>query len=333
MNKKHLLKSLITIAVLIVVIIVFKQPLAEAMHEMHSIHIWQVVLISLMAIVFQICDGLNYSAMTQTKNTSLTKIEGISCAFYTSFFKMITFGSGSVAGTIYYMNKRGIKASRATSISALSYMFHKLTIAILTIFFLVLQFGDFHSIYNQYFSAFLISLAIVILIAVVFLTICISKRLHTFVVKCISKFNKEGKLSRIIASVSDYFTGLEESSVSLLKDRSCIYSIMIRNSIKLLAIYSIPYIILSPIQTITGIQLLGITAVSCAVASVLPAPAGIGSTEVAFLLFFANLTTKKRILSCALLYRFMTFLFPGVLGGVMIGLGKIRKMISNHAIT
>lgn len=95
----------------------------------------------------------------------------------------------------------------------------------------------------------------------------------------------------------------------------------------MLAIYSIPYIILAPIHTITGIQLLGITAVSCAVASVLPAPAGIGSTEVAFLLFFANIVPKKNILSCALLYRFMTFLFPGVIGGTIIGMNKIKKTL------
>lgn len=325
MNKKHILKSLVTIGVLILVIIVFKQPLAEAMHEMRSIRIWQVALISLMAIIFQVCDGLNYAAMTQTKTTGLTKMEGISCAFYTSFFKMITFGSGSVAGTIYYMNKRKIKASRATSISALAFMFHKLNVAILAIFFLLIQFQDFHSIYEQYFPYFLMSLAIAILIAVVFLTICVSKRLHTFIIKCICKINKNDKFTRVIDSLSEYFTGLEESSIDLLKDKSCICSIMLRNIIKLLAIYTIPYIILSPIQTITGIQLLGITAVSCAVASVLPAPAGIGSIEVAFLLFFGNLTSKKRILSCALLYRFMTFLFPSILGGVMIGMNKLRK--------
>lgn len=330
MNKKHILKSLITIGVLILVIIVFKQPLVEAMHEMRSIRIWQVALISLMAIIFQVCDGLNYAAMTQTKPTGLTKMEGISCAFYTSFFKMITLGSGSVAGTIYYMNKRKIKASRATSISALAFMFHKLNVAILAIFFLLIQFQDFHSIYDQYFSYFLMSLAIAILIAVVFLTICVNKKLHTFIINCISKFNKNNKFSRVIDSLSEYFTGLEESSIDLLKEKSCVCSIMLRNIIKLLAIYTIPYIILSPIQTITGVQLLGITAVSCAVASVLPAPAGIGSTEVAFLLFFGNLTSKKRILSCALLYRFMTFLFPSILGGVMIGMNRIRNTLAHH---
>lgn len=327
MNKKHLVKTLALMGVLIIIITVFKQPLFEALYEMRSIRIWQIALISLMAIIFQICEGLNYAAMTQTNDNGLTRREGISCAFYTSFFKVVTFGSGSAAGTIYYMNNRGVKISRGTSISALSYMFHKLTVAVLAIFFLIVQFKDFHSLYNQYFSAFLLSVAIAILISVIFLTICISKLLHTFIVKCISKFNKKGKLSHVIDSLSEYFTGLEDSSAELLKDKSCICSIIIRNIIKLLAIYSIPYIILVPMQTVTGIQLIGITAVACAVASVLPAPAGIGSTEVAFLLFFANIVPSKNILSCALLYRFMTFLFPGVIGGVIIGVNKIRKSI------
>lgn len=327
MNKKQLLKTLISIGFLLLIIIVFKKSLVEAMYEMRFIRIWQIALISLMAIVFQICDGLNYKIMTQTKGTGLTRWEGISCAFYSSFFKVVTFGSGSAAGTIYYMNNRGIKVSRGTSISALSYMFHKLTIAVLAIFFLIVQFKDFHSIYNNYFSTFLISLAIAILIAILFLTICISKRLHTFVVKCMNKLNKKDKLSHIIDALTEYFIGLEESSTELLKDKSCVCSIILRDIIKMLAIYSIPYIILAPIHTITGIQLLGITAVSCAVASVLPAPAGIGSTEVAFLLFFANIIPKKNILSCALLYRFITFLFPGVIGGTIIGMNKIKKTL------
>lgn len=327
MNKKHLVKILASIGGLIIIIIVFKQPLIEALYEMRSIRIWQIALISLMAIIFQICEGLNYVAMTQTNGTGVTRREGILCAFYTSFFKVVTFGSGSAAGTIYYMNKRGIKVSRGTSISALSYMFHKLTVTVVAIFFLVVQFKDLHSIYNQYFSAFLISLAVAILISVIFLTICISKLLHKFIVNCISKFNKKGKLSHIIDTLTKYFEGLEDSSAELLKDKSCIFSIIFRNIIKLLAIYSIPYILLIPIQTVTVIQLIGITAVACAVASVLPLPAGIGSTEVAFLLFFANIVENKNILSCALLYRFMTFLFPGVIGGVMIGVNKIRKTI------
>ena len=121
MNKnKHLLKTLISIVVLLIIITVFKQPLDEALYELRSIRIWQIALISFMAIIFQICDGLNYAAMTQTNGTGLTRREGISCAFYTSFFKVVTFGSGSAAGTIYYMNNRGVKVSRGTSISALS---------------------------------------------------------------------------------------------------------------------------------------------------------------------------------------------------------------------
>lgn len=330
MNKKHLVKILASMGILIIIIAVFKQPLFEALYEMRSIRIWQIALICLMAIIFQICEGLNYAAMTQTNGTGLTRREGISCAFYTSFFKVVTFGSGSAAGTIYYMNNRGVKVSRGTSISALSYMFHKLTVSVLAIFFLLIQFKDFHSIYNQYFSVFLISLAVAILISVIFLTICISKWLHTFIVKCISKFNKKGKLTHVIENLTEYFSGLEESSEELLKDKSCICSIIFCDIIKLLAIYSIPYIILAPMQTVTGIQLIGITAVACAVASVLPAPAGIGSTEVAFLLFFANLVQSESILSCALLYRFMTFLFPGVIGGVTIGMNRIRKRIINH---
>ena len=330
MNKKHLVKILASMGILIIIIAVFKQPLFEALYEMRSIRIWQIALICLMAIIFQICEGLNYAAMTQTNGTGLTRREGISCAFYTSFFKVVTFGSGSAAGTIYYMNNRGVKVSRGTSISALSYMFHKLTVSVLAIFLLLIQFKDFHSIYNQYFSVFLISLAVAILISVIFLTICISKWLHTFIVKCISKFNKKGKLTHVIENLTEYFSGLEESSEELLKDKSCICSIIFCDIIKLLAIYSIPYIILAPMQTVTGIQLIGITAVACAVASVLPAPAGIGSTEVAFLLFFANLVQSESILSCALLYRFMTFLFPGVIGGVTIGMNKIRKRIINH---
>jgi hypothetical protein len=61
-------------------------------------------------------------------------------------------------------------------------------------------------------------------------------------------------------------------------------------------------------------------------AAVIPAPAGIGSTEFVFTSLFASAVGSGAAISAALLYRFATFVVPFLTGGVIV----IVRQLSNR---
>ena len=101
--------------------------------------------------------------------------------------------------------------------------------------------------------------------------------------------------------------------------------LMLCNTGKLFCWYLIPGILLRGRLKVGLADCVAVMAFVTAVAGVLPAPAGIGSTEFAFMLLFRGLAKEPELLSCALVYRFMTYILPGLLGGIWILADMIKK--------
>lgn len=68
-------------------------------------------------------------------------------------------------------------------------------------------------------------------------------------------------------------------------------------------------------------------------AAVIPSPAGIGSTEFVFTTLFAGIVGTGMAGSASLLYRFGTFVFPFLVGTVVVIVRYIRrkKMVCSFA--
>ena len=75
---------------------------------------------------------------------------------------------------------------------------------------------------------------------------------------------------------------------------------------------------------ITLSQSMAVMSLTAMLAAVIPAPAGIGSTEFVFTLLFAVLIGTGLAGSTSLLYRFATFVFPFLIGAV-VALNHQRK--------
>ena len=63
---------------------------------------------------------------------------------------------------------------------------------------------------------------------------------------------------------------------------------------------------------------MAITSLSVMLAAVIPAPAGIGSTEFVFTSLFSEIVGMGLAGSASLLYRFGTFVFPFLVGAVIV---------------
>ncbi|MDY5647234.1 MAG: lysylphosphatidylglycerol synthase transmembrane domain-containing protein [Lachnospiraceae bacterium] len=327
MKKKADKKTIIFAGILVLVVYLFREELAEALGEMRHISPAAAVTILLLSMGYQLAEGRNLTAVVRLKDPGFTQWEGFAGMLYTSFFRVATFGSAPAAATAVYLAKRGIPAATGTGISAILYMIHKLVIALVCVLCLILRFNSLGNLYREYFGYLLLSLCLIVVIAGVLLFLCFGGRLHGTLIRLLRRMDRKRAHTEAIDALEEQLLGLRTFSAMVLKDRRTVAELVILNIGKFLCWYLIPWVLLRDEIWLGVADTVAVMAFVTAVAGVLPAPAGIGSTEFAFLLLFRGLASDARLLSCALVYRFVTYILPGLLGGVEI-LGSLLK--KNH---
>jgi len=329
-RKKNILKYSMIIVVLLLAVYAFWDSLEDALAEMKRISANQIFLILILACVYQILDGANITMLASNGKNKLKLLKGEYCMLLASFFRVITFGSGAGVATIAFLVKEKYPVSEATGISAINYMLHKVMIALFCVGLMILRFPVIRAQYGSYFQYLVLSMALVTVIVLFYLFMCTSRKFHKIILSVVSLFNKKGRHDKWVSETSSQFEDLEIYSTQLLGNKKRIAVILLFDLLKFISWYSIPFVLLHGSVEISYIDCLTRMAFAIAIAGVLPSPAGIGSTEFAFLLLFAQIAIQKTLLSTVLLYRSATFVFIGLLGGIVLFCVYITKIIYNR---
>ena len=118
---------------------------------------------------------------------------------------------------------------------------------------------------------------------------------------------------------------MEEASRYLLRKKKMVAAVITLNIVKLCFWYGMPYLLFAGKGNISLVETMAITALSVMLAAVIPTPAGIGSTEFVFTGLFAGIVGTNVAGSASLLYRFATFVFPFLIGAVVVIARVVRK--------
>lgn len=138
-------------------------------------------------------------------------------------------------------------------------------------------------------------------------------------------FNKKGKYDALEHQLREQCADLETASKYLLHKKKMVAGVVGLNLLKLCFWYGMPYLLFAGDKNINMVETMAITALSVMLAAVIPAPAGIGSTEFVFTGLFAGIVGTGIAGSASLLYRFATFVFPFLIGVVVVITRKIRE--------
>lgn len=212
---------------------------------------------------------------------------GVESAFFCSFYRVATLGSGAGIAAVYYFNEKGIPVSKGTGMYMIEYVLHKLSIAIFSVIFFALSFGFMMEYFGEYSHLLAVGYILTVCISGVMVFACYSTKLHKWIFLVLDKINRKHKFDGQIRE-------LREQCVVFYKTGE-----------------------------ITLPQTLAVTSLSVMLAAVLPSPAGIGSTEFVFTLLFAAVAGTGAAGSASLLYRFATFVFPFLVGMIIV----IRRRI------
>ena len=147
-----------------------------------------------------------------------------------------------------------------------------------------------------------------------------------------------GRFEIMEAEIKRQCMMLEDASKHLLKNKKTTTGVILLCLLKCCFWYGIPYLLFRGVQfqgnpALSLSQVFAITSLSVMLAAVIPSPAGIGSTEFVFTTLFAGIVGTGMAGSASLLYRFGTFVFPFLVGTVVVLIRHFRrKKISGNRI-
>lgn len=314
------------VLVLIAIIVyTFRDSAGPILAELKETSLWVIFIISVLAVIYELVEGWITYSFARKYNPTFTYRMGVESAFYCSFYRVATLGSGAGVAAVYYFNEKGIEVSKGTGMYMVEYVLHKVGIAIFSAIFFLLSFGFMSRHYGEYTWMLISGYGITIVIAVILLLFGCSKRFHSLLLLLVDKLNRKGRFDEQRALLQEQCVILEDASSKLLHEKRFVLGILGKNLLKFAFWYSIPYFVLMDTGVVTLPQAMAVTSLSVMLAAVIPSPAGIGSTEFVLAMLFEILVGAGAAGSATLLYRFATFVLPFVIGAVIVIARRIAR--------
>lgn len=279
-----------------------------------------------MTVVYHVIEGIITTILAKQYNRDFTCVMGVTNAFFCSFYRVATLGSGAGVAAVFFLGEHGVGYSKSFGLYMMQYAFHKISIALYSIVMFAVSWNYMHSHFGGYLWLLAAGYLITLVITFFLVLFCCSKSFHKVVFVVIDFVNgkRKGKYDASVAVLREQCAMLEEASKHLLQKKQLVGVTLVLNMIKFCFWYAIPFLIFRNYSGITLPETMAVTSLSVLLAAVLPSPAGIGSTEFVFITLFSGIVGTGLAGSASLLYRFGTFVFPFLVGAVIVIVRRIR---------
>lgn len=331
MKKKSAFKLLFNILLLLIIFGVLfylvKNSLADIFLELKDTSLFVLLLITFLGVLYQIFEGFSIKEIARVFQPNFRGIDGIMTASYSAFYRLITFGAGTLISEVNFYHKKELPLSQSVGVTALHMIMYKAALLTYALLGLIVQFSLFY-VHAPKMIYFIIAGMILTFVIIAFLIILsISLRIQVLFVQVSNRLFKTAKLRGLVDKCNLQVYSLRETVYRILKDRSVMLRIYLWNLLKMIPWYLIPYAALANNHPDLDFLLaFGLISFAVILAGVIPSPAGIGSFEFVYLLLFKPLVGTVDAVSSMLLYRFATYILPFLMGFVYVLMEK-RRMI------
>lgn len=321
-------------AILGAIVYTFRDSAVPIWEQLKQTSFRVLLAICALSVLYELVEGWITYSFARYYNPDFSYRNGVTCAFYCCFYRVATLGSGAGIAAIYFFHEKGIDYSKSTGMYMIQYVLHKVSIALFSLILLAFNFGFFKENYSSYLWMLAIGYGITVLVAAFLLLFCCSTHFHHAIQKVIHKINElsRGKLERQEIQLREYCSILTSASKDMLKNKKMIATAICKNILKLAFWYSIPFVVFHETSALSVFQTMAVMSLTVMLAAVIPAPAGIGSTEFVFTLLFEGFIGTGMAGSTALLYRFAIFVFPFVVGAFVAIDHRRRKRRGEYYI-
>ncbi len=310
-----------------VIIYVMDNSLSDIFAQLMKTSWIVVALVILLGVVYQIVEGRSIKEIAAYFQKDFTTKDGFFTSCYVAFYRVISFGTGTLLSEIYFYKKKGLAVSQGVGVTALHMIMYKVAVIFLSVLGLIFQFSLFYERAPKMIPFILVGVGLTFVIIFSLLILSSSINLQVILIKWTNKHFKRKRLRDWVDKCNLQIYSLRETVQTITKDRSAMIRIFCWNVAKLLFWYVIPYVVLIENHpNIDFLLVLSFTSFSVILSGVFPTPAGIGPFEFVYLLLFKPLVGTVDAVSSLLLYRFGSFVLPFLIGFIYVLIQKRRDI-------
>ena len=249
----------------------------------------------------------------------------------TKFFNGITpLSTGGQPLQIYELHKKGVRINDATNIIIQFFIVFQIALVSLSSVMIVLN--SFMHIFEK--NLLLKKLTIIgyclnVLGLLLFVFISFNKRFNIKIAKIIIKFlnkikivkNKDEQIEKWTIRCNDFY----ESAKVFRKSPGVFLKSTFWQVVQLILLYSVPLFIAFSIKDTSKINLFNTIAASSYIFLIgcyVPIPGGTGGMEFGFMGMFKNILRKSSITAATILWRFVTYYLPVIIGGIIFNITR-----------
>lgn len=328
--KKFKRNSIIILLVTVILMwYILKDNLSDSIKLLLNANYGLLVICFLVYIIYFLLESFVMKKLIDQYNKKYTFKNAARLNIYTKFFNGITpFGTGGQPLQVYELHREGLPISKGTIFIVENFIVYQSSVLIITLLGLITNFF-LKFIYISTFLTILLCIGLVInfsLIVVVFLmslSKSTNKKIVLFIVKLLHKIklvkNVEEKSKRLEEICMEYYDAYQ----LLMKNKLRLAKLIGCEIVTLAVWFMLPYFIFLalgwPIDLNMFITIF-ITSFVTTVGSFVPIPGGSGGIEYAFIGFFTYFTDKSYVASAVIIWRFINYYLPMVLGAVIYNL-------------
>lgn len=333
-KKKTFQKILMILIILLAFYLILKDDAYEILKNLSQISFYEYLPILLLGSSFIWLSGFILYRIEKAYRP-VKKIDGVLQAYIQTFFNGVTpLGGGQVALSVL-LKKEGFEASEIASILWKDFFYFQsgmlITVMVLLLGSIEYGFIFFPSlIYLVFLGFFMNTMVIAFLWGMSYFP-----KLDIFVTHHVLKFLfKIHIIKDITATTEKLHTMIHEFSINtqlLKKEKTKTILFILMNSFKVLVSYAMPYFVallmrldLQPVQLI---EILVLSGYQHMLNALTPLPGDMGWGEGTFVLLFMTLFSKSEAASLMILWRFATFYFPVLTGGIVLLISKYKNNI------
>lgn len=315
------------LAIIGVIVYTFRDSAGPIWEQLKKTTPAVIIGICVMTVAYHLIEGLITTIMARKYQPAFTYRMGVTNAFFCSFYRVATLGSGAGVAAIVYLGEHGLKYSEGFGLYMLQYAFHKISIALYSVLFFALSWSYMSTHYGDYMWLLAAGYIITIIITLCLILFCCFEGFHRLIFKILDFGNRKlkGRFTGQVEHLREQCGMLEAASRYLLRKKAMAAGIIILNLVKFCFWYGIPYLVLKNQCEVTLAETMAVTSLSVMLAAVIPSPAGIGSTEFVLISLFSGIAGAGLAGSVSLLYRFGTFVFPFLAGAVIVIARRVRE--------
>lgn len=317
-------KLVILIVAIFVLSYIFRKDFPAIFEEMKKTSISTILVISLLAMGYHFVEGLNFKFLGSRMGDNISAKNSFFCSLYSAFYRIATLGSGTYLSIINYLHDFGVPTAHGFAVSTISYMLQKPAVFLSAVLFSAINASFANAHFKSYNKFILFAMVLTGVISVFLLLIVCSVKFHKLVLT-VFKLDKKNKFASTKEKLENTFTDLENVSKDVLKSPTTVLFSLLLNMMKYVFYYLIFYHILHPSYEYSFLDYATVVSLSLALSGVIPAPAGVGSTEYMFGLLFSRLMKREVAMSAVFLFRFANFVLPSILGLVI----SINRKVQN----